>query len=78
MSRILYNIWDKGGDIMSTYAEQIENKIIQTESGKVFIANDFLKIASYETIRKTLNRLVDEKKLSGLSTVFIINQNIVN
>ncbi len=51
---------------MISYAEQIENKIGKADPGKVFIANDFLEIASYETVRKTLNRLVNDKKISRI------------
>jgi len=50
---------------MLSYAEQIKNNIKESYPGKVFIANDFLGITSYETARKSLNRLVNDKKLAG-------------
>ncbi|MDI9471826.1 MAG: hypothetical protein GX260_01060 [Tissierellia bacterium] len=55
---------------MISYAEQIKNKIGKADPGKVFIANDFLEIASYETVRKTLNRLVNDKKISRIISGF--------
>ncbi|NLL63250.1 MAG: hypothetical protein GX241_03265 [Ruminococcaceae bacterium] len=51
---------------MSNYTKQIENKIKDFNSGKVFIANDFLKISSYETVRRILNRLVDNGKIKRI------------
>lgn len=43
---------------MESYKTKILNRIEEIGSEKVFIANDFLDLADYETIRKTLNRLV--------------------
>jgi len=43
-----------------SYKESIVNKIESFEPGTVFIANDFLEIASYERIRNILNRLVKD------------------
>ena len=48
---------------MSSYTEKISDKINDFDSHKVFFANDFLDIASYETARKTLNRMVNEDKI---------------
>ena len=49
-----------------TYKEQILEKINNLNSNQVFIANDFFDIAGYETIRNTLNRLVENKKISRI------------
>ena len=49
-----------------TYKEQILEKINNLNSNQVFIANDFFDIAGYETIRNTLNRLVEDKKISRI------------
>lgn len=46
-----------------TYKEQILEKINNLNSNQVFIANDFFDIAGYETIRSTLNRLVEDKEI---------------
>ena len=40
---------------------------------KVFFANDFLDIASYETARKTLNRMVNERKIQRVIGGFYYN-----
>ncbi|MDR2909131.1 MAG: DUF6088 family protein [Oscillospiraceae bacterium] len=40
--------------------EKIKNQIENFNGDAVFIANDFLEIAEYETARKALNRLTDE------------------
>lgn len=42
-----------------TYKESIINKIDKFNRGSVFISNDFFDIADYETVRSTLNRLVN-------------------
>ncbi len=42
------------------YKESVVKKIESFEAGTVFIANDFLEIASYERIRNILNRLVKD------------------
>lgn len=55
---------------MLSYAEQIKNNIKESYPGKVFIANDFLGITSYETARKSLNRLVNDKKISRVISGF--------
>ena len=43
------------------YKQEILNRIKNFESNQVFIANDFFDIAGYETVRSTLNRLVEDK-----------------
>ncbi|MGI6581782.1 MAG: DUF6088 family protein [Erysipelotrichaceae bacterium] len=43
-----------------SYKESVLKKIESFEAGTVFIANDFLEIASYERIRNILNRLVKD------------------
>lgn len=55
---------------MDTYTDKIKNKIKKMEPGKVFIANDFLEIASYETIRRILNRYVEETKIQRAMSGF--------
>lgn len=51
----------QGGDRMGIlYKESVVKKIESFEAGTVFIANDFLEIASYERIRNILNRLVKD------------------
>jgi hypothetical protein len=51
----------QGGDRMQvTYKELVVRKIESFGTGAVFIANDFLEIASYERIRNILNRLVKD------------------
>lgn len=42
------------------YKENIQNYIGTFDSDYVFIAQDFFTIADYETVRKTLNRLVND------------------
>lgn len=51
----------QGGDGMNSMKTQILNRIEKFPSSGTFIASDFYDIASYETIRKTLNRLTDEE-----------------
>ncbi|NLJ63996.1 MAG: hypothetical protein GX337_01220 [Christensenellaceae bacterium] len=58
---------------MLSYSKQIENRLNEYENGKVFIANDFLDLASYETVRKTLNRFVDDEKISRIINGFYYN-----
>jgi len=47
-------------------AEKITNKIKSLCDGTVFIANDFLEITEYETVRRMLNRLTDEGKIQKI------------
>ena len=58
---------------MSSYTEKISEKINDFDSNKVFFANDFLDIASYETARKTLNRMVNEDKIKRVIDGFYYN-----
>ena len=58
---------------MSSYTEKISDKINDFESNKVFFANDFLDIASYETARKILNRMVNEGKIKRVIDGFYYN-----
>lgn len=46
-----------------TYKDQITRRINRFESDKVIIANDFLDITNYETIKSTLNRLADDGEI---------------
>ncbi len=41
------------------FKAEIQNRIQSFHAGKVFIANDFFDIANYETVRSTLNRMVE-------------------
>ncbi|BCK45370.1 hypothetical protein DAT300_09090 [Streptococcus suis] len=50
----------QGGEELSNIKAKIKNKIDNLSDGAVFISNDFLEIADYETVRKTLNRFVNE------------------
>ncbi len=43
------------------YKQEIISRIENLETYQVFIANDFFDIAGYETVRSTLNRLVEDK-----------------
>ena len=45
------------------YKQEILNKIENFGPNKIFIANDFFDIAGYETVRSTLNRLVEDKEI---------------
>ena len=58
---------------MSSYTEKISDKINDFYSHKVFFANDFLYIASYETARKILNRMVKEGKIKRVIDGFYYN-----
>ena len=55
----------RGGRKM-TYKEKILDRINTLKDGYVFIANDFFDIAGYETIRSTLNRLVESKEITRI------------
>ncbi|UXR74786.1 MULTISPECIES: DUF6088 family protein [unclassified Staphylococcus] len=48
---------------MTTYKSEIKSKIEGLPKNTVFIANDFLEIADYETVRKNLNRMVDNGEI---------------
>ncbi|MCY3076783.1 DUF6088 family protein [Aerococcus mictus] len=58
---------------MSSYTEKISDKINDFDSNKVFFANDFLDITSYETARKILNRMVNERKIKRVVDGFYYN-----
>lgn len=58
---------------MSSYTERIFNKINDFDSHKVFFANDFLDIASYDTARKILNRMVNDDKIKRVINGFYYN-----
>ena len=45
---------------MSNIKAKINSKIDNLPDGAVFISNDFLELADYETIRKNLNRFVND------------------
>jgi len=45
------------------YKQEILSRIRNFEYNQVFIANDFFDIAGYETVRSTLNRLVEDKEI---------------
>lgn len=46
--------------------EKFKNRINELGDNAVFIANDFLEIAEYETTRKSLNRLSDDGKIKKI------------
>ena len=46
--------------------EQLRSRIDALGHGSIFIANDFLEIAEYETVRRALNRLADDGKISKI------------
>jgi hypothetical protein len=58
---------------MISYLDQIKNRIKKFNDGKVFISNDFLDIAKNETVRRTLNQLVDENKKKRVINGFYYN-----
>jgi hypothetical protein len=43
--------------------EKLNASIDALGQGEIFIANDFLEIAEYETVRRALNRLADDGKI---------------
>lgn len=58
---------------MNSYLDQIKNRINDFDSRKVFINNDFLDIARNETVRRTLNQLVSENKITRVINGFYYN-----
>ena len=48
------------------HTEKIKNRIDELGNEAVFISNDFLDIAEYETVRKALNRLSAEGKIKKI------------
>jgi len=56
----------QGEENMIQYSDKIQERIDGSNSDKIFIANDFFDIASYETVRKTLNRMVRDSKIKKI------------
>ena len=48
------------------YKTEIKDRIDSFDSEKVFITNDFFDIAGYETVRSTLNRLVEAGEIKRI------------
>lgn len=48
---------------MNSTANQIETRILRWKKGKIFFPEDFLDIADYENVRKTLTRLCNSGKI---------------
>lgn len=59
----------------SCYSNKIYKRIVEAKNKAVFIANDFLDIADYETVHKTLNRFVDYGKIKKISWGLYYNPN---
>ena len=51
---------------MIPFSDIIQKRIDEFDSEKIFIANDFFDIASYETVRKTLSRLARDGKIQKI------------
>ena len=49
-------------------SKQIENNILKRKKGQVLFVSDFEKFGNYDTVRKTLQRLVNKKILIRLGT----------
>jgi len=66
---MLYDIWDERVAVImrDMNTEKIKNQISEFGSDVVFIANDFLEIAGYETVRKALNRLTDSGAIKKIT-----------
>ena len=64
---MLYNKWDERSyDMRNINTGKFKNRINELGENAVFIANDFLEIAEYETARKALNRLSDDGKIQKI------------
>jgi len=48
------------------FTKKIKDRIDNFNNDKVFISIDFLDIADYETVRKTLNRLTNSEKIQKI------------
>lgn len=48
------------------FIKKIKEKIDNFNNEKIFISIDFLDIADYETVRKTLNRLTNSEKIQKI------------
>lgn len=46
---------------------KIKVRIMESKKGRIFIISDFMDIASYDTVRKSLSRLVRDGKLIRIS-----------
>ncbi len=51
-----------------TISKQIENSILKRKKGQILFVSDFEKFGNYDTVRKTLQRLVNKKILIRLGT----------
>jgi len=45
------------------YTSELQRRIYRLGHDTVFIANDFIEVAEYETVRKALNRMTDDGKI---------------
>ena len=50
------------------FTKKIKERMDNFNNDKVFISSDFLDIADYETVRKTLNRLTNSEKIKKIYT----------
>ena len=66
LSQKVYNFWDKGGKSMTSYKFAIWERIASMPENAIFIVNDFLDIADYETVRKTINRMVENSEIQRI------------
>lgn len=48
------------------YVDNIKKRLDTFDNGDIFIANDFLDIADYETVRKALNRLAADGSIQKI------------
>ena len=48
------------------FTKKIKERMDNFNNDKVFISSDFLDIADYETVRKTLNRLTNSEKIKKI------------
>ena len=60
---------------MKSYTDKIEERINSSSFNQVFSVNDFLDIASYETVKRTLNRLVKSNKIKRIINGFYYKAN---
>jgi len=49
-----------------SFTGKIKNRIDILGEGAVFIANDFLEIADYETVRRALNRMLNAEMIQRI------------
>ena len=50
-----------------TVSKEIENIVSKSKQGKLFFVSDFLEYGNYDTVRKTLQRLVTKGRLIRIS-----------